>query len=307
MNPAIEGYAVAIFQSVGGEVEALANEMSAIERLVARNAQLHSALSDTSVAAPSRRAIVSELLEGRVGDGARRLAAYTVAAIRAPDVLGALDWVSHRAQAYAEGQALDLALLGHQAARERVGGYATALFEDTATDELEEIEDQLFRFARIVESNPQLRTDMSDRDIPVAQRPAVVDELLTGKVETTTLRLVHFVIAGGRPRDFVGALDWLVEQTATARGWRVARVRSAEPIDDAQREALARALSHLTGSSVELQVTLDPGLLGGAVVHIGDLQVDASARGRLDRLREELLPVGAGRGAEGQDRARGDQ
>jgi len=99
----------------------------------------------------------------------------------------------------------------------------------------------------------------------------------------------------------------LVEQTAAARGWRVARVHSAEAIDDAQREALARALSHLTGASVELQVTLDPALLAGAVIQIGDLQVDTSVRDRLDRLREELLPVGSVRGAGGQDRARGDQ
>lgn len=308
MNPAVEGYAAAVFESVGDrDADALASELSAIEHLVDRDAQLHSVLTDTSVIAPTRRAIVSDLLEGRVGAPARRLAAYAVSAVRAPDVLGALNWVSHRARTNAEGHSLELTLLGHRAARERVGGYATALFEDTETPDLEEIEDELFRFARIVESNPELRADMTDRDVPVAQRKAVIDQLLASRVEATTLRLVRFVVTGGRARDFVGALDWLVEQTAAARGWRVARVRSAESIDEAQREALAGALSHLTGASVELQVTLDPALLAGAVIQIGDLQVDTSVRDRLDRLREELLPVGSVRGAGGQDRARGDQ
>jgi F-type H+-transporting ATPase subunit delta len=307
VNPSVEGYSAAIFQSAGAEVEKLASDLSAIERLVAGNAQLYSALSDTSVPAPARRAIVSELFEGRVGEPARRLAAYAASAVRAPDVLGALDWVGHRAHSYAQGRALELALLGHQGARARVGGFAAALFEDADMADLEEIEDELFRFARIVDAHPELRADLTDRDLPVAQRQAVVDDLVADKVEATTLRLIHFVIAGGRPRDFVGALDWLVEQTATARGWRVARVRSAVEIEDAQREALSSALSHLTGTPVELQVTLDPALLGGAVIQIGDLQVDASTRGRLDRLRDELLPVGSGYGADDQDRAKGDR
>jgi F-type H+-transporting ATPase subunit delta len=307
VNPAVEGYAAAVFESVGGDAEALATELSAIERLVASNAQLASALTDTSVPGPARRAIMSELLEHRVGPAARRLAAYAASAVRAPDVPGALDWAAHRARAHARSLPMELALLGHQAARGRVGGYAAALFEQTETAQLEEIEDQLFRFARIVESHPELRSALTDRERPVAQRQAVVDQLLSGKVEPTTLRLIRFVIAGGRPRDFVGALDWLVEQTAAARGWRVARVRSAEAIDDRQHRALSEALSHLTGTPVELQVTIDPGLLGGAVIQVGDLQIDASARGRLDRLREDLLPVGARSGADGQDRARGDQ
>jgi len=145
---------------------------------------------------------------------------------------------------------------------------------------------------------------LTDRDLPVEARHGIVDQLLSDRADPATVRLARFVVAGGRPRDFVGALDWLVEQTANARGWRVARVRSAEPIEDEQRHQLAESLSHFTGSSVELQVTLDPTLLGGAVIQIGDLQIDASARGRLDHLREELLP--AGHGAEGAYQTRGD-
>ncbi len=304
MNPAVEGYSTAVFESVGQQgAGALSSDLAAVEHLVEHQGELRAALSDTAVPPTSRRAILSELLEHRVGEPARQLAAFTASAVSAPDVLTALAWVTRRAG----GRQMELAPLGHLAARERIGGYASAIFETAETGLLEEVEDQLFRFARIVESNPELRGVLSDRDVPVDARLAIAQALLEGKVEAATLRLVRFVITGGRARDFLGALDWLVERTATARGWRVARVRSAEPIPDAQGELLSAALTHMTGSPVELQVTIDPELIGGAVVEIGDLHVDASARGRLDRLREELLPVGSGRGADRQDRARGAQ
>jgi F-type H+-transporting ATPase subunit delta len=90
----------------------------------------------------------------------------------------------------------------------------------------------------------------------------------------------------------VGTLDWLVEQTAAARGWRVARVRAARDLETDQRDQLAGALATLTGSPVELQVTVNGELLAGAQVEIGDLLIDATARGRLERLAEHLRPGG---------------
>ena len=90
----------------------------------------------------------------------------------------------------------------------------------------------------------------------------------------------------------------------------MARVRSADDVVDAQRQDLRDALGRMTGAPVELQVTLDPVLLGGVVVQIGDLLVDGSARHRLDQLKEHLLtseaayriPEGT---AEGRDTADG--
>jgi F-type H+-transporting ATPase subunit delta len=157
------------------------------------------------------------------------------------------------------------------------------------TSELEEIEDQLFRFARTVEANRALRSALGDRDLPVPVRQQVIADLLGDKVVEATKRLAAFAVRGGRARDIVSTLDALVEDAARARGWRVARVRSADQVDDARRQSLGEALGRLTGGQVELQVTVDPHLLGGVVVQVGDLLIDGSARHRLDELKEHLL------------------
>jgi F-type H+-transporting ATPase subunit delta len=197
-------------------------------------------------------------------------------------------------------------------ARRRVAGFATALHEDMTTPQLESLEDDLFRFARIVGATPELRGALTDRDLAVAARQGLVTQLLEGKVPATTLSLVRYAVTGGRARDFVGTLHFLVEQTALARGWRIAQVRAARPIDDAQQAELTEALASLAGGPVELQVEIDESLLSGARIRIGDLQVDATARGRIDALREHLVPAdwkpsGFGRAARGQSSTEGTE
>ena len=189
------------------------------------------------------------------------------------------------------------------AARQRVAGFAAALYEDMTNEQLESLEDDLFRFARVVEATPALRGAFTDRDLATEARVGVVTELLSGKVPDTTQALVRYNIVGGRARDFVGTLDHLVEQTAQARGWRIARVRAAAPIEEAQRSELSESLGALAGVPVELQVEVDESLISGALIRIGDLQVDATARGRLDALREHFAPAGwepSGFGRRGQ-------
>ena len=257
-----------------------------------------------------------DLLDGKVSEPARRLAAFACAAVRAPEVPAALGWVATRARHAAEGQEFDEPSLSLMQSRQRVGGFATAVHEDLSTSELESLEDDLFRFARIVESTPALRAALVDRDLAVEARQGLVTQLLEGKVQPSTVSLVRYAVAGGRARDIVGTLDWLVEQTAKARGWRIARVRAAAPIEEAQRGELSESLTSLAGAPVELQVVIDEALLSGAVIQIGDLQVDASARGRIDALREHLMPggwedsgfhTGAGAGERNDDTDRGSR
>ena len=293
MNPAVQGYTAAVVQSADHDaLTRISDDVSAVERLVLSNTALRAALNDTAVPGSARRAILLDLLEGKVTPEARRLTAFAAGSVAAPDVTSALGWVSTRVRHAAEGQLFDEVALSLTQARRRVGGYATVLFEDMSASELESLEDDLFRFARIVSATPLLRSALTDRDLAVEARVAVVSDLLEGKVPQTTLDLAGYAVTGGRARDIVGTLEYLTEETARARGWRIAHVRAALPIDDAQATALSESLASVTGSPVELQVVLDESLLSGALIRIGDLQVDATARGRIDALRDHLMPAG---------------
>jgi F-type H+-transporting ATPase subunit delta len=293
VNPALQGYSAAVAEMAGPDaLGGVAADLEAIEQLVLANGQLRAALSDTAVPGSSRRAVMLDILEGKVSAEARRVAAFACGVVAAQEVVTALGWLAIRMRHLAEGQD-DEPGLSLTASRQRVGGYATAVHEDMSTGELESLEDDLFRFARIVAATPPLRGALTDRDLDVAARQGLVSQLLEGKVPTSTLRLVRYAVAGGRARDFVGTIDFLVEITAQARGWRIARVTAAAPIDDAQRGELSESLGTLAGAPVELQVEVDESLLSGARIRIGDLQVDATARGRLDALREHLAPSGS--------------
>ena len=293
MNPAIQGYTAAVLDATAEPARAaLVSEVAAVDRLLRRDAALHAAMTDVAVPSRARHDVLSELLAGKVGASAVRLCAYVAGAAHAQEVPAALAWVASRLRQVVEQGTRTEELLGHREARERVGGYAACVFEDLSVAELETVEDELFRFARIVGSTPELRGPLSDRDLPVALRRAVVDDLLSGKVHPATRRLAGYAVVGGRPRDVAGTLDWLVEQAAAARGWRVARVRAGQEVGAEERRHLSETLSRVAGSPVELQVTVDPALLAGVSVEIGDLELDATARGRLERLREHVMAGG---------------
>jgi F-type H+-transporting ATPase subunit delta len=296
VNPALQGYLAAVTERLAadGILEQAASELSAVSGLVDGSNELTLALDDGSVPVPARRAVLDDLLDGKVLPEVRRLVNRTVTVVPASELTAALHWLAHQTAAIvartADGWVDEEApVLGRLASRNRVAGYGAAVFEMVETAEIEEIEDQLFRFARTVESNPALRVALGDRDLPVSIRQSVVGDLLGDKVNPATTRLAAYAVKGGRARDIVGTLDALVAAAARARGWRVARVVSADEVADAQRRGLSEALARLTGSPVELQVTVDPNLLGGVVVQVGDLLVDGSARHRLDELEEHLL------------------
>lgn len=283
MNPELEGYAAAI---------PAAEDLVAVDDLFGANPTLWAALTDTSVAPGARRAILSDLLENRVSEDARRVASFAAGAVPAPEVPAAIGWLAQRAQAAAEGELAEPTMLGHLASRARVGGFATAVLEDLDTGSLEEVEDELFRFARTVETTPALRAALGDRELPGAVRSQVVAELLEGKALEATVRLLRFAVSAGRPRDVVGTMYWLVERVAEARGWRVAVVDAAQPVDDEERAKLSGSLARLAGMPVDLEVRVDPNLLAGVRVRIGDVQVEATVRGRLDELREHVVASG---------------
>jgi F-type H+-transporting ATPase subunit delta len=171
----------------------------------------------------------------------------------------------------------------------RIEGYAAALFEVArAEGHLDEVEDELFRFARVLEASDELRTTLTDQALPAEKRQAIVEDLLGDKATPATVNLVALVVGAGRARDLPKIIERLVERAAAERQQVVAEVRSAIPLDDDQRRRLADALSRSTGRQVEVKVIVDPTVIGGLVTRIGDTVIDGTVRHRLEQLREAL-------------------
>jgi F-type H+-transporting ATPase subunit delta len=289
MLPKLEGYAAALLGSLDPTVLAtVASDLTSLEQTILSRSDLRAVLSDTSIAGVARGQILRDLLNGKISDTTLHLSVYAATAAPAQEVdhsIAELAVVAQVLQSTGEFAQSSLGLLG---ARRRVGGFADALLDDIDTSSFAEIESELFRWARTVESNQELRRLLLDRDAPLASREGTVQELLEGKVNPITLRLARYVIEGGRPRDVVGTLDFLVDYVAKARNWRVARVHTARPLDEASQAQLVGSLASLTGKSVELQIAEDPALLGGVLVEVGDLRLDATTRGRLGALHDAV-------------------
>ena len=170
-----------------------------------------------------------------------------------------------------------------------IEGYARALFEVArAEGTLDEVEDELFRFARSYESSDSLRAALTDEHIPAEKRQAIVEDLLGGKTTTTTIQLVSMVVGSGRSRDIPAIVDSLVARASSAKQLDVAEVRTAVALTDDQQARLKAALENATGKSINLKTVVDPSVVGGVVATIGDTVIDDTVRTRIEQLKTRL-------------------
>jgi F-type H+-transporting ATPase subunit delta len=172
---------------------------------------------------------------------------------------------------------------------DRIDAWARALLDIAqAEDNVAEVEDELFRFSRIVEGNDDLRMALSNPGQPAERRAAIVDELLENRSLQMTRAIAAFVVGAGRGHDLPAIVTRFVELAAESRQHEVAEVRSAVPLDDKQVERLAKALSRATNKNIEVRVVVEPDLMGGIVATIGDTVIDGTVRHRLEQLKETL-------------------
>jgi F-type H+-transporting ATPase subunit delta len=170
-----------------------------------------------------------------------------------------------------------------------IEGYARALFEVArAEGTLDEVEDELFRFARSYESSDALRNALTDENLPAEKRQAIVEDLLDGKATSTTVQLVSMVVGSGRSRDLPAIVDSLVHRASSAKQLDVAEVRTAVALSADQQDRLKAALENATGKRLNLKAIVDPSVVGGVVATIGDTVIDDTVRTRLDQLKSRL-------------------
>ena len=169
------------------------------------------------------------------------------------------------------------------AALERQGIRATLMAAENA-DQLENTEDELFRFARLVDGSPPLRNALSDRSVSLAHRHELVESLLAGKASDATIALAKRAVAA-RERSFGQTIEGYVTLAAAQKNRIVATVRVAKPLTSEQRERLRRSLRAEVGRDVAIQEVIDEHVLGGIRVELGDEVIEGTVAGRLHDVR----------------------
>jgi F-type H+-transporting ATPase subunit delta len=151
---------------------------------------------------------------------------------------------------------------------------------------LGEVEDQLFRFARLLVAEPPLRGAFSNPVLPDEQKVALVDDLLGNRAEEATLILIRRAVT--EPGDPLERIQALTDLAAARRDRVVVEARTAVELDDERKEKLARALSRLVGKGVDVEIVVDPDVMGGVMARMGDEIIDGTVRRRLELALEQL-------------------
>jgi F-type H+-transporting ATPase subunit delta len=168
-------------------------------------------------------------------------------------------------------------------------GLDAVLASAEARGALEKVEDELFRVSRSFTGQRDARQVLSDASLDPERRAAFVRHLLAGKVDTVTAVLAEHATRALRGRRFVATLGWFGDVAAERRQRLVAAVTSASVLDAAQLDRLAALLERAYGRAVQLNVTVDPTVLGGLRVQVGADVVDSTVLSRLADARRRLV------------------
>jgi F-type H+-transporting ATPase subunit delta len=172
---------------------------------------------------------------------------------------------------------------------ERIRGYADAIISIAeAEEELDDVVEELFVFAKTFEVNTELREALTDPELPSENKGALIDQLVGDRANRHTASILRLIVEQRRARQLVRIVEEVAKVAAERRRRVVAEVRSAVPLDDERRARLAQALSSATGRTVEVASVQDRSVIGGVVARVGDEVIDGSVRGRLEEAKEHL-------------------
>lgn len=244
------------------ELTTLANDLGSAVKLLRRESLLARHLSDPSSDTGARVQLVERLLSGKVSDPALEVL-KTAASQR---------WSSTSDLIYGIKHIASVALLVRA---EREG-------------QIEDVEDQLFRFSRILDAEPRLITLLSEYSAPVDGRIALLTNVLHGRASRNAADLLRQTIELLQGERADEAARELATLAVSRRGEVVAHVRAATELSDAQSNRLTEVLSRIYGHPVSIQLDVDPALIGGLTIAVGDEVIDGSLSSKLDSAESHL-------------------
>ena len=246
----------------GADAVQLGDELFSVADLLDSESALRRTLSDPSLRAAAKAGLAEALLSGKVAAATLEL---TTGLVRA-------HWSAPGDLADAAEQ---LAVQAIVAGADDEGG-------------LDDLEDELFRFGRIVDAQPDLRVALSSPFVAAERKQRLIEALLAGQVTPPALRLISRAAMYPRGRSLGASLEEYARLAARRRTRLIAEVHVAAELSADQRQRLATVLSVAYGHDVHLNVVLDPGVIGGMSVRISDELIDGSLASRLAALRRKL-------------------
>src|SRR5450631_1919806 len=248
---------------------AVGEELFGVVAVIDAQVGLRRALSDPSMDADRKAGLIAAVLGPHVSDATLRIVTEVVRArwSRMRDVADSLETLAV------------LAMLMEADAHPGSGHLA---------GESDDVEDELFRFGRIVEANAGLRAALADPALPDENKASLVSALVEDKARPVTLRLLTQAATRPRGRSPEDAITDYTGIASRRRARLVARVTTAVGLSDTEITRLQAAVAGLYGHQVHLQIEVDADIVGGVVVHVGDEVLDGSVAGRLAMARRRL-------------------
>lgn len=252
----------ALADNTSVDVTRLAGELAAVTALLDREGGLRRALTDPAQPGEAKAALVRGLLATQVGEETLDLVSGMVRSrwSRSRDLTDAVE---------------ELADTADLIAAERAGN-------------LDDVEDELFRFGRILAGSGELRAALANRTAGGDAKSELLHTLLGGRADPVTERLVTRLVTAPRGRSLDNGIEALSKLAAARRNRMVAEVVSAIPLTDQQKERLGAALARIYGRRVHLNLDVDPEVLGGVRVRIGDEVINGTIADRLEEASRRM-------------------
>ncbi len=245
--------------AAGADVAQLGDDLFTVSQLVRTEASLRRFATDASVSAAAKERLAGQLFDGKIAPGSVQVVAKAFGGrwTKARDLPDALEYVSEIAVVKSSGDATG------------------------------RLADELFEVGQIVRHNPELRDALSDPARSADDKARLVDSLLEGKALPATVTFATQALAGTY-RTVGVALEAYQKVAADVHDESVATVRVARDLTEPEQSRLAGALTRQYGRAVHLNVIVDPAIIGGMRVEIGDDVIDGTVSGRLDAAGRRL-------------------